>query len=643
MLIVHGDNNIGVVGRNPWADQPAHNARLISLSEKESRFLADTLFWLNRIRSRALPGTEENRHSGGSTADGHASVNLFPDDAPPRLLASGTAWAMSSISGSWDADYEHSTFVNLAGLLVRNAIPGMLGKRWKTSREITRHSLATPTGERLEPRVNDSERQRLTGIFGKILEMNSKHPIPADILNPLCQASGDEALVPLIPALEKLYASLPLPDDDEGEHAILRQRFARDHFGQPKADDPADHKKDYARMQELGDKLRYHPAHVLRSPIESTLTRLRLAADPARLKQAIIDETPEKIWALTLLRRTDPATWAIFVSGDFQKVRDRERKEIFNTLAAGHPPAAADIIRTLPPKERIGLILEIARFHKEHEPEYLAADIPGLLDLIRDRDADYYQRDEAMGFLSEVPLTPDELVEFRSLLVDEIRKPVKGKETWMGDSSGSAIDALANLPDPSQHLQLVLETSGGRGNSFWSGFNALAKMTAGDPERERILSSFLRHQFTESQGFMNSIFMEAVANDLRELAPEIEGFASTSPDREDGDGGNYSGGNFKSPIGQRYHIAREITALWSEKDPATLAKMWIAFVSAHPDSFDSETRRENNHEILREIASVRIGALPADERKEALSAISRQIPISEYNPSTSEWLASLAD
>ena len=43
-------NSHGVVGANPLADQPGFSARWIDLSEKEARFLADTLFWLDRIR-----------------------------------------------------------------------------------------------------------------------------------------------------------------------------------------------------------------------------------------------------------------------------------------------------------------------------------------------------------------------------------------------------------------------------------------------------------------------------------------------------------------------------------------------------------------------------------------------------------------
>lgn len=643
VLIVYGDNNIGVVGRNRWADQPAHNARLIRLAEKEARFLADTIFWLNRIRSRTLPGSKERNSFGGSTADGYASVNLFPDDAPPHLLASGTAWATTSISGSWDGVYEHSTFVNLAGLLTKNGIQEMLGKRWETTGEITPHSLVTPTDERLAPRVDDSEREQLSEIFSRILKMNSEQAIPADILNPLCEAAGSEALVSLLPALEKLHASLPAADDDEAEYAVLRRRFARDHFGEPLADEPAEHKQDYARMETLRDKLRYHPAHVLRQPLESAITRLRLASDPARLQQAIIDNAPEKSWALTLLRRTDPATWAILVSEDFQKVKDEDRREILSTIAAGHPPTAAEMIRNLAPEEKPGLILEIASFHKEHSPADLSGDVPAILEIVRDRKADFYRRNEAIGFLAGISLSPEQLTKFRTLLVSEIKNPVKGKETWMGSTRGTAADALGELPNPEQQLQLFLDTPEIGKGDFGSGFNTLMKMTRDNPDREKILIDFVRPQFTESRRMMNWIFVKALAQNLRGLAPDLAAFASSGPEVQDGDGANYSGGNFKSPVGQRYHIAREITALWTEKDPVTLAKMWIAFASAHPDDFDTESRNQEIAAPLRKLAEKHILVLSKKERKKIMESLTTEIPASEYYPGTSRWLVSLEE
>ncbi len=634
VLIVYGENSIGYVGRNPWADQPAHNARFIKLSEKESRFLADTIFWLDRIRSRSLIPESGISHFS-SSGDGFASVNLFPDDGAPRHLASNTAWATTSISGNWNTEYKPETFVNLAGLLVDKGIPEILGDRWKNLK-ITPHSLTTPTEERLQPRVDDNARIQLAAIYSDILAINSQEPVPADILRPLCYAAGEEALVSLLPSLEKLHVSLPAPDVDEKEYQILRKRFTRDHFGAPLADDPNDHKEDHARMEALGEKLRYHPNHVLRDALESAITRLRLAADPERLKQAIIDETPEKSWALNLFRRTDPAAWAIFVSADFQKSDKSGRSIILSTLAAGHPPAVVDMIRNLKPKEKTELILDIARFHQEHEPENVAADVPEILKIVRNRKADFSLRDQAIRFLGDIEFPSEHLAEFRSLLVDEIKNPVKGKETWMGDSSATAVSALAKLPDPSQHLELILETPGISKNAFWSGFNAVAIMSADHPERERILADFISSQFIESQGFMNEIFMQVLVKDLRSLAPEILIFASFSPDTEDGDGADYSGGTFKSPVGNRYHIAREIIALWSEKDPTTLAKMWIAFVSAHPSEFD-----DKNSGPLRLFAEKHIMVLPATERKDALARISKQIPVPDYYGGTIAWLNSL--
>ena len=67
--------------------------------------------------------------------------------------------------------------------------------------------------------------------------------------------------------------------------------------------------------------------------------------------------------------------------------------------------------------------------------------------------------------------------------------------------------------------------------------------------------------------------------------------------------------------------------------------MWIAFVAAHPGDFqDSEEPSK-----LRELAAKHILALPAEERKETIAAILKEIPIPEYYADSLKWLKSLAD
>lgn len=635
LLVVFGYNSIGVVGRNAYADQPANNARLIKLSEKETTFLTETTYWLDRIRSKRTSPDDDSRSAFGSSADGYGSFSFYPKNGKPTELASGTDWATSSISGNWSGDYDRTVFINLTGLLFKKGIPEMLGDRWE-NKEIERQSLMTPTADRLADRVGDDARQKLANDFSTILELNASNSLPPEAIARLCSAAGTEGLITLLPALEKLHASLPPLSAVDKEFARLQKRFARNHFGEPLADDPAQHKKAYARLKELRDKRKFELAANIRDSLETSIEKLRLATDSARLKQEFIDKGPLAQWALGLLRRTEPETWAALVAADFPKADRAGKRMIFATVAAGYPPAAAQLIANLKPGEKQSFIPEIIEFHQKHAPEKVSADIPALMTFAANRENDLYQRGDAMIALSKMDLTPPQLSEFTANLIGEIRNPQKGN--YGSGSLGYALQTLATLPNPAQHLESIQNLPNLSKNAFSEGFFALEKMTTDNPDREKILATFLRTQFTKSAGDMNSHFTKALVYDLRSLTQEIAEFASASPDPEDGDGANYTGGNFSSPIGHRYHIAREITALWNENDPETLAQMWIAFVAAHPASFDPN---RNSTAAARAIAEKHIRALPAAQREATRQQILKKLTDSTYYPATRTWLTSL--
>ncbi len=636
VLLNFGYNSIGVVGRNRWADQPAHNLRVVKLSEKEAAYIAQTLFWMDRIRSRSLRHDDDRGMSGfSSTADGFTTVSLFPSGSDPREVASETDWATSSISGRWDGEYNREVFANLASLLIRTGVPKMLGNRWKKENETDHQSLMTPTDERLRDRIGADAREKLATDLATVIDMDSKAAIPPDLITRIASTAGDEALLPLLPALQRMLASVPIESDEEKEFEALEKRFAQDHFGNQLADEPQEHKDAYKRLTDLREKLRFFRPAVLRKPLADAVEKLRLASDTSLLKQAVLDKSPQAQWALTLLRRTEPETWAILVSADFENAAPKERQTIFSTLAAGYPPAAAAMISNFSKAERLDLILEISDFHKEQSPDESPADIPILMDLLRDRKQDIYRRGGAMEALAAAERSDSQTEAFTKLLLAEISSPVKGE--FYSGTLGYAIEALTSLPHPERHLELILSQPNIPKDAFSEGFHALDAMTRNNPDREKILAEFLHTQFVASSGMMDYHFTRALTYDLRLLAPEIAAYASESPEVEDGDGANYSGGNFKTPVGQRYHIAREITALWSEQDPQTLARLWISFVASHPDVFQENDKPST----IRELAAKNIRALPAAERKEAIASILSEIPIADYYNSSSKWLESL--
>lgn len=108
---------------------------------------------------------------------------------------------------------------------------------------------------------------------------------------------------------------------------------------------------------------------------------------------------------------------------------------------------------------------------------------------------------------------------------------------------------------------------------------------------------------------MNDVFLAALAFDVRNLAPDITSFATADPGGADGNGANSWGGAFKTPGGQRYHVAREISAIWSEKEPTTLGRMWLgmALNRFYPFSTQDHIAKE-----LRGLAGSAISAIPPE-------------------------------
>ena len=141
---------------------------------------------------------------------------------------------------------------------------------------------------------------------------------------------------------------------------------------------------------------------------------------------------------------------------------------------------------------------------------------------------------------------------------------------------------------------------------------------------------------------MNDVFIAALALDLRGLAPEIAALASESPAVQDGDAADYGGGNFKGPAGQRYHIAREITALWNEPDPGTRARMWLALIVSRSYQFSPEYQTSDAAKALRERAAAALQGLGPVDRLRTMNAFRAATPNLANDPETVAWLDQIA-
>jgi hypothetical protein len=189
---------------------------------------------------------------------------------------------------------------------------------------------------------------------------------------------------------------------------------------------------------------------------------------------------------------------------------------------------------------------------------------------------------------------------------------------------------------------LITKNPGIGHRAFETGFEAILVMAANHPDRDRLLADYIRPRFAKSEGMMNDILLHVLAFDLRELAPDIAAIATEGPTVADGDGADYSGGNFKGPAGQRYHLAREITALWTESDPATRGRMWAFFAASRSSRFDPQDDHSRMEQALREVAALNLKRLPTGQRNEAVLSALAHVPVPAYAAGTAKWLSQLA-
>ena len=636
----------GMVGANPLVDRPGYTIRILELTARESRFLVDTIFWLDRVRTRDLAGEDDAIGGTYSSADGSATLTLHEDGQPPRDVAQGTVWATSSIAGGWTGDFAPETCLNMVDYLLAVGWVKRLGERWKSIDPLTHRNLGTPIEERLKPRADADARELLATLCQEALDRHEDDPLPASLLLDLVSIAGDEGLVALREPLQALAASLPPLDDEDREFERLERKFAGNHFG---PDLNGGNKKEleaWARLEELRAK-RFH-AHgpVLREALVYVLRQLDSLDRPDLLMAWARNREAGSSWALQRLERAFPEAHADILFEQFQDAEGQGRRMIFKTLAAARPGAALQLRDRMEKTAGKELLLEIVEVELEHDPDALSERIPALFQVAQTPDRErYWRRGSAMELLSETPLDANQRDRLNEILLAEFRQEhidAQGEDSVLSASQlDTACKLLSRQPDGMRFWDLFLETSGRvtESRQFEALLDAILHLSKDDPERRRIgLETLLRNRLHHADGFVEDALLTILAYDVRGLDGLLSKLATRSPDVRDGSKTNHStSGRTIRPVDDRYHAAREILALWAEDDPATRARLWIAFVINH--SYPFENAGIPRRVALRERAAREIAALPQAQCTATVSRMLAQWPAGRWFPdSVRAWL-----
>jgi hypothetical protein len=595
-----GTSMNGMVGANPLADRAGHALRMIPVSKEEARFLSETLFWLDRIRSRS---GKEDRFGGGmsSTADGRGTLDIHVENQQPRRVA-GTLWHGPSVAARWTDGYDQNTCINFADHLLTDALPKHLIGRWDTT-PLSHRNLITPLAERVKPREDSDARDELTFIVLTALERHETDPWPAAALARLVNCAGNSGLSNTLPALEELNENLPPPGDNEKEFRALEEKFK----GQFVSPDDVQGKQQWERLQSLRVQMSYDIPCQLREPLTRAIKQLRALYQPVPLIKMADAKDASAAWAMQQLQIHHPEDYANLLIASFHEADARSRGMIFSTLAAAHPPGVRQLRETFSKAQKEDLAIELAQFELKDEPDLAKTRIPALLEIFKDSSGtrDYEERGPAIELLSVLPLDAEQQAQFEALLLAELKTPRRMQFEmsilpWI-------TQAMMKLPDPERYWDALITSSGNatKFNEFGGWLEALSAIALAKPEVQKAqFSDFIRPRFTRHVGQMNDLFLVALALDLRDLAPEIARLASSGPEVEEGKCANGVGGKFTGPGNERYHLARHITALWLEPDADTRARMWTAMVLASPyhlarhSSVVAATLRENFRSAL---------------------------------------------
>ncbi len=618
-----GSSRNGVVGANPLADRTGHALRMIRVSKEEARFLSETLFWLNRIRSRSL----KKDHFGGhmsSTADGSSSMDFQAIGQPPRRVE-GTLWFGSSLAGRWDDDYDQNTCVNFADFLLTDALPKHLAGRWDDT-PLEHRNLATPLEERLQPRETSDERERQTALIRSTFERHRSDPWPVSALALLVNCAGEGGLIGTLPMLEELDKKIGPPGAKEVELGKLEKRF-KGQFGSP--DDP-EGKNQWERLELLREQMVFDLPCQLREPLARAIKQLRAISKPDLLLKLADGNDATTTWALQQLQLQHPEDYADTLIARFLDADLRSRKMIFSTLATAHPPGAKRLRGMLNQQQAIDLAIELAGFESKDEPALAKTRIPALLDIFRDESGarDYGERGPAIELLTALPLDPQQQAQFEGLLLAELKSPRRNEfkisiYPWV-------VGALVKCPDPDRHWDALVGSSKNttQFDEFRNLLDALVTLTVAKPDvRKPQLVEFLRPHFVHHGGMMNDLFRVALALDLRPLTPEIEHLASSGPEVEEGNCAEGWGGGFTGPGNERYHEARHIITLWKEPDADTRAKMWTAMVLDSPGRYSGQSDPISKNLRAHYLSTIAAASPPVSEAlKTKFSSIPQLVP-----------------
>lgn len=595
--------NGGLVFFNFIRHRPVYDFRLCELDYVEARHWVHVLWWLDRVRShRANP--PESSGTAWSSADGKGGL-VFRDAAGETVFRrEGTLWC-DHAAERWTDDYSPEVFLNIASFLFVSAFPDRLGERWSglAPRPEVR-SCGFDASACSPPETGAFPEQ--TAAFLDLF-VPDQTALSLAIAREAVRAAGHFADASLEPRLAKILDSLPVPapkrsrKDLQAEIDRLRSIPPSDP-GWPDAQDrqSALHDELMAGYRDTGAD----DVQSLRDAITLSLRMIRSANELDALQAWACTRDPGAAWALQRLRDLDRPRYVAALEWWVSNSSKNWARQAFDAIACEDAPRASEIARNIAADSRPDLaVTSFAQLSQANElpdgPQRIAA----LIRVALATNSHWQERGRAIEWL--VP--PDQPLKYPGPEIDEalvqLLDPARADAivNWTlgkacmalarrerADAFDAMADVLVSLEDPLVYDDVL---------------DALVQLAQVDPPRfNPRLRKILRPQLRRTNKRVTSLLMAAWSADLRKLKPDVERIATSGPDDYESERAHCCGGD-ESPVDDRFHLARQIAALWNEDDPATEARLLLAFgfhripdVSGAPSSasaarLDAELRR----------------------------------------------------
>lgn len=602
----------GAATHNALRDGVYYDFSWHELKDADARHLAHTVWWLDRVRSRDRRKDQGGSGMSMSTADGFAQLKLQPSAGGKALVdLDGTVFS-NDVCLRWNADYNKETALNFACLLIEKELPS----RWGGSRDFLHHAMPVLRGWQdapPDPTTTEKRRQEVRVILERFLERLDHPPALKPAFIALALEAAAETGVPIADVATKLETRMHPPSRTENELRELERRVkaagprplpslpdtftgADDPFGgagdvnttaaRPKQPSDVEIRAQKLAQERLDDELR---AHELRQELEDDLSfmlrntlpvvRRKLAArdDVAALKTWALAHGPEAAWAMRRLRELDLGAYVDVLSTDLLKLTSADEVPtavaLFEELCDADINAATRLLPQMKGKAR----------------EACAVIAPPVVGIETDVDhlvavlADPKTGDQGKRTVIDKLVPPDDPMRHRDPRIEKaLLKEMKDQAGEFAGTGRMAAEALTKRDGAIRH---------------WEAFNAfhqkeialnldandyLCRLVSGSNNGQHLdeCRTLLVKQLHHTNSALNPVFAAIYVLNLRDTASELERVATFDGTDVEGREARTAGGQAHAVTG-RFHLPRQILAVWNEPDPTTITRMLIAWSVHH--------------------------------------------------------------